>query len=105
MSLALAPMAFKRPISRVRSVTVTNIIFIMPMPPTKREIAAIPDKTVVRVPVIELTLSIISRGFLKLKSALSGFSILWRDKSRFSISVEVCSIKLLSTTRMEMLFR
>ena len=40
----LAPKAFLKPISRVRSVTVTNIIFMIPIPPTKREMAAIPDK-------------------------------------------------------------
>src|SRR5713226_6173212 len=33
-------MAIRMPISRVRSVTETSIIFIMPMPPTRREIAA-----------------------------------------------------------------
>ena len=37
----LAPMAFFRPISLVRSVTDTSMIFITPMPPTSREILAI----------------------------------------------------------------
>ena len=36
-----APMAFFKPISRVRSVTVVSIIFIIPIPPTTREIPAI----------------------------------------------------------------
>src|SRR3972149_1790669 len=47
----LAPNAFLRPISRVLSVTVTNMIFIMPIPPTRRDMAAIPDKRAVNVPV------------------------------------------------------
>ena len=34
-------MALRIPISRVRSVTVTSMMFIMPMPPTSREIPAI----------------------------------------------------------------
>ena len=34
-----APSAFLIPISRVRSVTVTSIIFITPMPPTSNDIA------------------------------------------------------------------
>lgn len=37
-----APNAFLSPISLVRSVTVTSIIFIMPIPPTSKEMAAIP---------------------------------------------------------------
>ena len=37
----LAPMAFFRPISLVRSVTDTSMIFITPIPPTRREILAI----------------------------------------------------------------
>ena len=36
-----APMAFLRPISLVRSVTDTSIMFITPMPPTSREMLAI----------------------------------------------------------------
>ena len=39
--LFLAPMAFFKPISLVRSVTVTSIIFMTPIPPTNREIPAI----------------------------------------------------------------
>ncbi len=35
-----APMALRRPISRVRSVTLTSMMFMMPMPPTSSEIAA-----------------------------------------------------------------
>jgi hypothetical protein len=31
-----APMALRRPISRVRSVTETSMMFMMPMPPTSR---------------------------------------------------------------------
>ena len=37
----LAPIAFFRPISLVRSVTETSMIFITPMPPTRSEILAI----------------------------------------------------------------
>ena len=40
ISLLVAPIALRRPISRVRSVTDTSMIFMMPMPPTKSEIAA-----------------------------------------------------------------
>ena len=40
MSTRRAPIALRMPISRVRSVTVTSMMFITPMPPTSSEIAA-----------------------------------------------------------------
>ena len=40
MSLCRAPVAMRIPISRVRSVTDTSMMFITPMPPTSSEIAA-----------------------------------------------------------------
>ena len=45
----LAPMAFRMPISRVRSVTVTSMMFIMPMPPTMSEMLAIPPSRILRI--------------------------------------------------------
>ena len=36
-----APIAMRMPISRVRSVTDTSMMFITPMPPTRSEITAI----------------------------------------------------------------
>ena len=47
MLLRSAPMALRMPISRVRSVTVTSMMFMMPMPPTSREMAAMPPITMV----------------------------------------------------------
>jgi hypothetical protein len=38
MSLERAPSAFRTPISRVRSVTLTNMMFMTPMPPTSNPI-------------------------------------------------------------------
>ena len=38
MSLRRAPTALRMPISRVRSVTLTSMMFITPMPPTSRPI-------------------------------------------------------------------
>ena len=35
-----APIALRMPISRVRSVTVTSMMFMTPIPPTSSEIAA-----------------------------------------------------------------
>ena len=42
MSAARAPTAMRMPISRVRSVTLTSMMFMMPMPPTTSETAATP---------------------------------------------------------------
>ena len=39
MSLLFAPMALRTPISRVRSVTLTSMMFITPTPPINRPIA------------------------------------------------------------------
>ena len=45
MLLRSAPIARRMPISLVRSVTVTSMMFMMPMPPTSRLIAAMPPST------------------------------------------------------------
>ena len=49
-----APSALRRPISLVRSVTDTSIIFITPIPPTTRLIAAIPAIRNVKIFVASL---------------------------------------------------
>lgn len=46
ISCLVAQIAFRIPISLVRSVTDTSIIFITPIPQTKREIAAIPQSNI-----------------------------------------------------------
>ncbi len=53
-------MALRKPISRVLSVTVVSIMFIMPMPPTKSEIPEIAASKRVRVEVILEALAKIS---------------------------------------------
>ena len=45
MLLRSAPMALRMPISRVRSVTVTSMMFMMPMPPTSSEMPAMAPST------------------------------------------------------------
>src|SRR5271157_3962306 len=47
MSTPVAPMAIRKPISRVRSVTDTYMIFMMPMPPTTSDIPAITASSMV----------------------------------------------------------
>ena len=47
MWAGLAPTAMRTPISRVRSVTLTSMMFMMPMPPTSSDTAAIPASSMV----------------------------------------------------------
>ena len=54
ISALCAPTALRRPISRVRSVTDTNMMFMMPIPPTNSEMAAIPPKKMVNTLVMVL---------------------------------------------------
>ena len=42
MTRGVAPRALRSPISRMRSVTDTSMMFITPMPPTSREMPAMP---------------------------------------------------------------
>ena len=44
-----APSALRRPISRVRSVTETSMMFMTPMPPTSSDRAAMPVSRTVSV--------------------------------------------------------
>ena len=48
-----APRAFRMPISLVRSATETSIMFMMPIPPTSREIPAMAARNVLNVPVMD----------------------------------------------------
>ena len=57
-------MALRMPISRVRSVTVTSMMFMMPMPPTIREMAAMPPSRTDRTEATELMAS--SMKFMEL---------------------------------------
>ena len=52
MSARPAPIALRIPISRVRSVTVTSMMFMTPIPPTSRLIAATAPSSTVNVLVV-----------------------------------------------------
>ena len=65
----VAPRALRIPISLVRSVTETIIIFIMPMPPTRSEMAATLPRKRVSVAVVEFIVSIRLVMLLMVKSS------------------------------------
>ena len=51
-------MLMRRPISRVRSVTDTSMMFIMPMPPTSSEMPATQASSSVIMSLVELSISL-----------------------------------------------
>ena len=79
-SLSNAPIAKRTPISRVLSVTLTSMIFIIPIPPTTRLTAATAPKSIVMISVVLETLRAISSvsKIIKLSSSAS-------DKERLSL--------------------
>lgn len=52
MSAAVAPSALRSPISRVRSVTLTSMIFMIPIPPTRSDKPAMAPKRACRIKVM-----------------------------------------------------
>ena len=62
-------MAMRRPISRVRSVTLTSMMFMMPMPPTSSETAAMAASSSVSAPVAAVRVPAMSARFRMLKSS------------------------------------
>ena len=77
MFICRAPMAMRTPISLVRSVTDTNMIFITPMPPTISEIKAMLEINIVIVPVVDSMVCLIE-SLLRVKKSL----VPWRASSK-----------------------
>ena len=69
MSCRLAPSALRIPISRVRSVTDTSMMFMMPMPPTSSYTLAIPPSSIVKTPLVALAIAMISAWLRTMKSS------------------------------------
>ena len=81
MSRLRAPTAIRIPISRVRSVTETNMIFMIPIPPTSRETEAmLPKSTAITVALLDAA-SAMSDKFLIMKSSSAPGRILCRCRS------------------------
>ena len=100
MFLILAPVAMRMPISRVRSVTLTSMMFITPMPPTSSEIAAIEPSRTVSVFCVSVAVSRIEAMLRILKSTL------WcRDCSSAATSSCVASMRETSSTATVMVRR
>ena len=83
----VAPSALRTPISRVRSVTDTSMMFMIPMPPTSRLTAAIPASRYLNVSVVCCSVARMS-VWLRIWKSLSwpGRILCWRRSTR-SISI------------------
>ena len=68
MSEPCAPRAMRMPISRVRSVTLTSMIFMMPMPPTTSDTLAIAPKSSRMILEVAVAISAISCWLRTMKS-------------------------------------
>ena len=94
MSPRRAPTAIRMPISRVRSLTDTSMMFITPMPPTISEITAMAEISSVSVWLVDWIVSRIVLVFWRKKSVLP-----WRRLSRSVIWLSAVSMSALSATR------
>ncbi len=72
MARGVAPSALRRPISRMRSVTDTSMMFMTPMPPTSSEMPAIPPRRTVRVLSTEVAVLTSDVSGVMVKSASAG---------------------------------
>ena len=75
MSRLVAPTALRSPISRVRSVTETSMMFIIPTPPTKSEMAAMAARKSVKTLVMVPSRAAKSAWVSTKKSSLSGLEM------------------------------
>ncbi len=76
MLIFVAPSALRMPISRVRSVTDTSMMFMMPMPPTSSDTPAIDARSDVIVRVISVRVAAISSSVRAVKSSSAPAAIL-----------------------------
>ena len=67
MMAGFAPIAFRRPISRVRSETETSMMFMMPTPPTRSEILTMQEAMPMMTLAMVLNCSTIFSGVFVLK--------------------------------------
>ena len=80
-----APTALRIPISRVRSVTVTSMMFITPIPPTSSEIAATAPSSVVNVLDVDC-------------AVVSSVPSLMTENGRSATVVSACAARMSSTS-------
>ena len=80
MTGPVAPTAIRRPISFVRSVTETSMMFIIPIPATNNEKAAATTRMMVTVSIVLDIVSIISACERMVKSSSASSFSLWLSR-------------------------
>ena len=86
MFMRVAPRALRTPISRVRSVTDTSMMFMMPMPPTSRETPAMLASSTAKMSAEAAAMSMNWRRLRIMKSLSSPGRILCSRRSTRSMS-------------------
>ena len=94
-----APIARRMPISRVRSVTETSMMFMMPMPPTSRLTAATAPRRPVSTVVAPAAACTICRMSRTVKSSSSPREMLRRSRNKRSMSA--CTFAVSTPSRAE----
>ena len=94
-------MASLMPISRVRSVTDTSMMFMMPMPPTSSDTAATAPRSPVRIVVVEAMVARICVRSRMVKSSSSPGTMRRRSRSTSSASRCTRGMSAASVTEIE----
>ena len=81
MSLRVAPIARRTPISRVRSITLASMMFMMPIPPTSREMDAMATITNSNSRFVFCCCASNSAGTITLKSPASRCEVSSRPRT------------------------
>ena len=92
MSMPFAPILIRKPISRVRSVTLTYMIFMIPIPPTSSEIPATAANRVVMMSVVVVSIVLNSCILRIVKSSSSVSFKRWLRRKISEISSIACSV-------------
>ena len=94
ISMPRAPTLMRRPISRVRSVTLTYMMFMMPMPPTMSEMPATQPNRMVSMSVVDVIIDASSSWERMLKSSSSAIWVSVASRSLWlrRRMVVICSV-------------
>ena len=93
MSERCAPIALRMPISRVRSVTETSMMFMTPIPPTSSEIAATAPRRTVNVRLVSFVVWR-SDAWLRMRKLLEEESLLALEPELVWVLASTVSISL-----------
>ena len=88
----MAPTDWRMPISRVRSVTLTSMIFMMPMPPTMSETPATQASSERKAAVVDSWVLMMSCWVVMVKSAVSQRDVVPLGQQQFDLLDDVVQV-------------